>query len=146
MSPELLDPYKFGLEKSHPTKKSDCYGLGMVVYEVLSGQTPFAEKTSADVIQMVLNEERPEIPHGDRGKLFTGVIWGVLERCWKHQPNDRTNVEAVLEGLEWNPLQLGSTSDAGGDVGPDSDSQLGPTVGEVFLRFISGSPLITLAQ
>ena len=33
-SPELLDPDKFGITDYRPTKQSDCYALGMVVYEV----------------------------------------------------------------------------------------------------------------
>ena len=35
MSPELLDPESFGAEAhNRPTKQSDCYALGMVIYEV----------------------------------------------------------------------------------------------------------------
>jgi len=36
MSPELLDPERFGFDKDdrRPTKQADCYALGMVVYEV----------------------------------------------------------------------------------------------------------------
>ena len=34
MSPELLDPDRFGIADCRPTKQSDCYALGMVVYEV----------------------------------------------------------------------------------------------------------------
>ena len=37
MSPELLDPERFRIPESEgdrPTKKSDCYALGMVIYEV----------------------------------------------------------------------------------------------------------------
>ena len=34
MSPELLDPERFGVEGDRPTKKSDCYAFGMVIYEV----------------------------------------------------------------------------------------------------------------
>jgi len=37
MSPELLDPERFGMPESgdnRPTKQSDCYALGMVIYEV----------------------------------------------------------------------------------------------------------------
>ena len=37
MSPELINPESCGLKKIRPTKESDCYALGMVVYEVLSG-------------------------------------------------------------------------------------------------------------
>jgi serine/threonine protein kinase len=37
MSPELLDPERFGVPQSEgdrPTRQSDCYALGMVIYEV----------------------------------------------------------------------------------------------------------------
>jgi len=37
MSPELLDPEMFGMpesEDNRPTRQSDCFALGMVVYEV----------------------------------------------------------------------------------------------------------------
>ena len=36
MSPELLDPERFGIPGSEgrPTRESDCYALGMVIYEV----------------------------------------------------------------------------------------------------------------
>ena len=34
MSPELLYPEKYGISDDRPTKQSDCYALGMVVYEV----------------------------------------------------------------------------------------------------------------
>jgi hypothetical protein len=37
MSPELLYPENFGIPQSEgdrPTRQSDCYALGMVIYEV----------------------------------------------------------------------------------------------------------------
>lgn len=34
MSPELLDPKKFGASDPRPTKESDLFSLGMVIYEV----------------------------------------------------------------------------------------------------------------
>jgi serine/threonine protein kinase len=33
MSPELLHPENFGLSNSNPTKPSDVYALGMVIFE-----------------------------------------------------------------------------------------------------------------
>ncbi|KAF9646813.1 hypothetical protein BDM02DRAFT_2889932 [Thelephora ganbajun] len=44
MSPELHDPEKFGLLGSgsdRPTRQSDCYALGMVIYEMLCGHVPY---------------------------------------------------------------------------------------------------------
>ena len=34
MSPELLAPYKFGLNNSLPTQESDIYAFGLVIYQV----------------------------------------------------------------------------------------------------------------
>jgi serine/threonine protein kinase len=44
MSPELLDPEMFGVPESEgdrPTRQSDCYALGMVIYEVRIRVSPF---------------------------------------------------------------------------------------------------------
>lgn len=100
MSPELLDPVRFGFKKCRPTKESDCYALGMVIYEVLGGQTPFAPSSVPIVIWKVLEGERPGRPQGEEGKLFTDPIWQALELCWKHQPNDRPSAKTVLLYLE----------------------------------------------
>jgi serine/threonine protein kinase len=44
MSPELLDPERFGIPQSEgdrPTRQSDYYALGMVIYEVRVHVSPF---------------------------------------------------------------------------------------------------------
>ena len=41
ISPELIAPDQFGLEKTCLTKASDCYAFGMVIYETISGNPPF---------------------------------------------------------------------------------------------------------
>jgi len=100
MSPELFDPESFGLENGYPTKESDCYALGMVIYEVLSGRKPYAPSEGFVIISKVLNGERPGRPQGEEGELFTDVIWEVLGYCWKPQPSDRKSAKAVLPCLE----------------------------------------------
>jgi len=123
MSPELLDPGHFGLKESHPTKESDCYALGMIVYEVLSGQAPFALAKAPTVIWMVLEGRRPGRPFGEEGKLFTDSIWGILELCWKPQPSERTSVEVVFQCLGGKPFLVWSVSSVYGDMESDSDCQ-----------------------
>ena len=143
MSPELLDPEPFGLEGGRPTRQSDCYALGMMVYEVLGGRAPFAQYDDSIVTQKVLRGERPGRPRGDRGKLFTDDILGLLELCWKPQPGDRPNVEDVLLGLGGNPLPSRPTSDEVGGMEMDRGVRTGTTTGEssTFLCLISGSTL-----
>ena len=122
MSPELLDPEGFGFKGSRPTKQSDCYALGMVVYEVLSGQTPFAPSTAPLVIRMILEDKRPERPQGEEGKLFTDAVWAALELCWKPRPIDRTSVRAVLLSLGGNQEDLEVDSDDQSDIAAKNSS------------------------
>ena len=100
MSPELLDPESFDLKKSRPTRESDCYALGMVVYEVLSGQAPYSP-SSAPLLK-ILRGVRPERPQGAQGAWFTDEIWGMLGLCWKHEPSERISAETVLPYLQGN--------------------------------------------
>ena len=99
MSPELINPEGFNMD-GHPTKESDCYALGMVIYEVLSGRAPFAPENAPPVIWKVLNGQRPERPEGKEGALFTDDLWEILGLCWKQQPGERTSAKAVLRCLE----------------------------------------------
>ena len=125
MSPELIDPGSFGLEKIRSTKESDCYALGMVIYEVLSGGTPFFPHNTPLVIQKVLQGERPKRPEGKGGALFTDDIWKTLELCWKHQPDERISAKAVLPCLEGTPLPY---SDVDEIAETDTDGQLDVTL------------------
>jgi len=127
MSPELLDPERFGFPKSRPTKESDCYALGMVVYEVLSGQTPFFPAIPSAVIWKVLDGQRPGRPKEEEGKKFTDAMWEVLGLCWKPQPRDRARATAVLSCLEGEPPSAWSSSNANRCPRADGDDELDAT-------------------
>lgn len=108
MSPELLFPDEFGLPDSRRTKYSDCYAFGMVIYEVLSGKTPFYHYEAFAAIAKVGKGGRPERPQGAEGKWFTDILWNILERCWAHKREGRPMIEDVLQFLEeasgsWTP-------------------------------------------
>ena len=95
MSPELIDPQQFELRQSHPTESSDCYALGMVIYETISGNVSFHEDGDLTVIVKVAQGKRPL-----RGGKFKKDLWGMLERCWESQPSSRPSIGDVLRCLE----------------------------------------------
>lgn len=108
MAPELFYPKKFGLKNSRPTKSSDCYALGMVAYEVLSGNVPFHHHGHYAVVFKVSEGGRPKRPPGARGLWFGDDIWDLLQHCWGPCPDDRPRVKDVLRRLEdasrsWTP-------------------------------------------
>jgi len=71
---------------------SDCYTLGVVIYETISGHFPFHKDTDSAV---------SEGKHPPRGARFAESLWEMLElRRASRPPNNRPNVEAILRCLE----------------------------------------------
>ena len=97
VDPVLLEPGGFG------SKETDCFGPGVVIYEVLSGQSPFPKGGSLSVLMKALEGKRPERPQGKDEELFTDDIWDTLELCWKHRLRDRISASAALLRLEEHP-------------------------------------------
>ena len=128
MSPERLDPGRFGFESDRPTKESDCYALGMVILEVLTGHPPFQNYTGSTVVMKVVNGERPERPDGVEAAWFTDELWEMLKQCWSPEPKVRPTAEAILKHLEraslaWQTLPP-TADDFGRTTMTDIDSTL----------------------
>ena len=95
MSPELISPEQFGLKTGRPTKSSDCYALGMVIYEIISGKPPFYEDGEITASLKVLKGKHPRREDG-----FTDGLWKTMEQCWVSHPSNRPSIEGVLQCLE----------------------------------------------
>ena len=109
MSPELLHPELFGLDHGRPTKESDCYALGMLIYEVLTGQAPFTPWKDHIVMRKVTDGERLGRPEGVKGTWFTDGSWKMLGLCWETRAQSRPSIKTVGECLErisntWKPF------------------------------------------
>ena len=115
MSPERIDPERFGLKDSRPTIPSDCYALGMVIYEIISGNLPYHKHADPTVLMKIVGGEHPP-----RGANFTEDLWGMLERCWAVEPNIRPSIEGVLQCLEMAP-DLSEPPSPRADDGTDAD-------------------------
>ncbi|KAF9645160.1 hypothetical protein BDM02DRAFT_3120655 [Thelephora ganbajun] len=113
MSTELFDPQRFGFKRSRRTIFSDCYALGTVIYELLSGRAPFSELrklrlTNAVIGMRTLQGDRPRRPQGVEGICFADHVWEIAEHCWKPKPRSRPSADQVLQFLEeasgtWTP-------------------------------------------
>jgi serine/threonine protein kinase len=95
MGPEMIDPQKFGSkENGGRTISSDCYALGMVIYETISGNMPFYEHSDLIVTMKVVKGKHPT-----RGSGVPRRLWSMLERCWASPPDNRPEVRDVLKCL-----------------------------------------------
>jgi len=127
MSPERINPEGFGSKDGRPTKPSDCYALGMVIYETISGNVPFHRHPDLTVVMKVVGGERP--PRGDG---FTESLWEMLEMCWVPQPNNRPSIETVLQYLEMasNSIEATPRVGEGMDEGDGWDSATNSSGGD----------------
>ncbi|CAN0276359.1 unnamed protein product [Ectocarpus sp. 8 AP-2014] len=74
------------LESKETSKASDVYSFGMVAWEVLTRQTPWADQARPrDIyLRVVMREERPVIP------VDAPVdIAEMVRSCWAQEPEDR---------------------------------------------------------
>jgi len=124
MSPERIAPHKFGIKDGRPTKSSDCYALGMVIYETISGHFPFYNDMDMTISLKVVEGERPS-----RGAWFTNGLWEILELCWTAQPNNRPSIEEVIQCLETTPNSPEVHSPGTGEWMDDGGDDRDPTPG-----------------
>lgn len=90
------------LDAGRCTCASDVYSFGIVAWEVISRELPWATvRRPKDVfIHVVLKELRPAIPDGAPPQIVDAI-----KACWAREPADRPTFGAVLEGIMsegWN--------------------------------------------
>jgi TolB-like protein/tRNA A-37 threonylcarbamoyl transferase component Bud32/Tfp pilus assembly protein PilF len=83
--------------------RTDIFALGCILYEMISGQSPFARSTTTDTIAAVLRDEPPELP--DAPPALTQII----RRCLEKSPNDRYHSAHDL-ALDLRSLREGRVS------------------------------------
>ncbi|KAF9645203.1 kinase-like protein [Thelephora ganbajun] len=98
MSPELLDPTQFG-SNGRLTCESDCYALGMVIYEVLTGLPPFYHMRAYSPVAAVLRGERPEKPLDAELLGFSDTLWELVQSCWSESSSTRPTAQQPLDYL-----------------------------------------------
>ena len=90
----LFRSENFGLDRTRLTKSSDCYALGMVIYETISGNVPFHEYMEMVVFARVILGEHPS-----RCAAFPEDVWKTMGSCWTFQPRDRPGIADILRCL-----------------------------------------------
>jgi tRNA A-37 threonylcarbamoyl transferase component Bud32 len=90
------------LEAAPPTKKVDVFAFGLILYELLVGESVFPKDVNPIRLAKLLTDNiRPEIP-----KSVAPVISRLIEKCWTTDPNSRPTFDEIYSELEgsWFPF------------------------------------------
>lgn len=87
MAPEVL--------RSGPRPASDLYALGLVLYELASGQQPFQGRDLGDIIVRILQVEPPKLSRRDLPRAFRKLIMRLLDKDPANRPTALELVAAL---------------------------------------------------
>ena len=80
--------------------RSDVWGLGIVIYEMVTGTRPFHGDTAASVIGSILKDDPP--PLSTRQPLVPPVLDHIVTRCLAKDPDERwQSASDVMRELRW---------------------------------------------
>ncbi|CAH9096059.1 unnamed protein product [Cuscuta epithymum] len=90
MAPELLSG-----KSNMVTEKIDVYSFGIVMWELLTGEEPYADMHCASIIGGIVNNTlRPEIP------IWCDPEWkSLMESCWASDPSERPSFSEISQKL-----------------------------------------------
>ncbi|RIA96280.1 kinase-like domain-containing protein [Glomus cerebriforme] len=108
---EYIDPRCHKITKFKKDKKSDIYGLGVLLWEITSGNPPFSDHSQDDLYALVIKiccENLREDPiMGTPLKYLQ-----LYQRCWDDDPKLRPDIEEVYEILsQLNQLTIEESLD-----------------------------------
>jgi len=90
MAPESIGQRKY-------SKQSDVWSFGIVVWEIAAQSEPHTDVDPVDVGALIRDEGlTPKIPND-----CPPILRELMEMCWKKDPNQRPNFEAICTYLSY---------------------------------------------
>jgi eukaryotic-like serine/threonine-protein kinase len=134
MSPEQL--------RGEPVRaSSDIWALGVVLYEMATGQRPFTGNTPFELSAAILGDEPVDVPSDVRPELRTAIA-GCLVKDGKQRYATAMDVRAALEGVQTAVSALPPLPAADSTTAPDSSSVMTLTLNRRRVLWLGAGALV----
>src|SRR5207237_3845216 len=67
--------------------RADVFALGVILYEMLSGRTPFSGESAVEIMNAILKEDPPELTESNRN--IPPVLASIVRRCLEKKTEQR---------------------------------------------------------
>ncbi|NUR26486.1 MAG: serine/threonine protein kinase, partial [Catenulispora sp.] len=105
LAPELF-------QAETPTPAADVYAVGILGYELLSGQQPFQAASTAAVMYKHMHEPPPPLPEYVAAPAAE-VLWRALEKDASRRWTDGADMAAAMRHVLNGPVEVGEEYGAG---------------------------------
>ena len=96
-TPDYMAPEQ--IEGQRGDQRTDVYALGTILYEILSGKTPFTGDTNMAVMAQHLRKDAPRLDHFN--SAISPELAAIVSSCLTRDPNKRyPDMLAFINGLD----------------------------------------------
>lgn len=98
-TPYYMAPEQVSGERDHIDRRTDVYGLGATLYELLSGKHPYEAKSSTEILLQILRDD--PVPISKAAPKIPQDLETIVMKCLERDPSRRyESSKALAEDLQ----------------------------------------------